>query len=201
MHLVEQLLANGVEGDHAAGPGGLGDHEGAVGLELTDREADHPRGGVRPPIARVVATADLARALEQVSAGDSGCETVPVVSGPPEFEDERGEEQRRVGDPTADHDVGAGLECFHDRTRSEVGVREECVLGKIEVGGVGADVVAHDRGHLEARDSVQTQGVDHRPAGADRVDATGVGDHLGPSGEQWTDGGRDVERKVAGVAE
>ena len=48
-NLVEQLLADRVEGDHAPGAGGLGDHGGAVGLDLGDREPDALRIGVLPP--------------------------------------------------------------------------------------------------------------------------------------------------------
>ena len=107
VHLVEQLLAHGVERDHAAGRRRLRDDGGAVGLDLGDREADAQRVRVLPPRSRVVAAGDLARALEQVADDDAGGEPVPVVPRPAVLVDERGEEQRRVGDATGDDDVGA----------------------------------------------------------------------------------------------
>jgi hypothetical protein len=45
----------------------------------------------------------------------AGGEAVPVVPGPAELVDERRQEQRRVGHPTGDHDVGAGVERLDDR--------------------------------------------------------------------------------------
>ena len=108
VHLVQQLLANRVERDHAAGARRLGDHGGRRRLvDLGDRERDSQRIGVLPPRARVVAARDLAAALEQVADDDTGGEPVPVVPRPAELVHERRDEQRRVGDPARDDDVGA----------------------------------------------------------------------------------------------
>ena len=110
LHLVEELLTHGVERDPTTRPGRLGDDERSVGFELADREADRCGIEAVPPIAGVVAAGDLPGALEEVPAGDAGGEAVPVVGRPSELVDERGEEQRCVGDATADHDVGTALD-------------------------------------------------------------------------------------------
>ena len=151
VHLVEQLLAHGVEGDHAAGLRRLRDDRRAIGLALSDRERDAQRVGVGPPRPRVVAARDLPAALEKVADDDTGGETVPVVPGPLVLVHERREEQRRVGDPTGDDDVRAGIERFDDRPSTEIGVGEQRVAGKPEVGGAGPNVVAHDGRDEQAR--------------------------------------------------
>ena len=90
-----------------------------------DRVRQVPRVRERPPVAGVVAAEALARALEQVADEDAGGEPVPVVPGPAVLVRERREEQRRVGDPAGDHDVGALRERVGDRARAEVRGREQ----------------------------------------------------------------------------
>ena len=51
---------------------------------------------------------------------DPGRKPVPVVPRPTVLVRERREEQRRVGDPAGDHDVGALRERVGDRPRAEV---------------------------------------------------------------------------------
>ena len=106
--------------DAPARPRRLRDHRGAVGVDLRDRVRQIPRVGERPPVAAVVAAETLAGALEQVTDEDARGEPVPVVPRPAVLVRERREEQRRVGDPAGDHDVGALRERVGDRARAEV---------------------------------------------------------------------------------
>ena len=57
--LVEQLSGHGVDADQSAGTGMLGDHRGAIGVDLGQREAGVVRSGIfgknekLPPVAWV----------------------------------------------------------------------------------------------------------------------------------------------------
>ena len=106
----------------------------------------------------------------------AGREAVPVVPRPPVLVHERGEEQRCVGDPSGDHDVGAGVEGLDDRTGAEVGVREQGVCRETELIGARTHVVADDGRHGEPRRPRFLQGRDHCPTRGNRVDASRVGD-------------------------
>ena len=79
-------------------------------------------------------------------------------------------EQGGVGDPTGDHDLGPLIERVHDGAGAEVGVGEERVRRQAECVGVGAHVVAHDRGDPEARRPRLRRSLAHGPAGGQWVD-------------------------------
>ena len=122
--LVEQLGGDGVAVDDAAGAGVLGDHAGAVGGELGQREA-----GVQQPLQRVlveggeVAAGGLRPALEHVPGDDRAGQRVEVVAAPAEVRDARADDERGVGDPAGDDDVGARPQALRDPEGAEVGVR------------------------------------------------------------------------------
>ena len=125
VHLVEELMAERVGAHATAGAGRLRDHRRAVGVDPCDRIRQVPGVRERPPVAGVVAAQALARALEQVADEDARGQPVPVVPGPAVLVGERCEEQRRVGDPAGDHDVGALRERVGDRSGAEVRGREQ----------------------------------------------------------------------------
>ena len=68
---------------------------------------------------------DLAGAFEKVADERPSTEPVPVVQIPAELVDERREEQRGVGHPTGDDDVGPVIQGLQERRYSEVGVRRD----------------------------------------------------------------------------
>jgi hypothetical protein len=115
--------------------------------------------------------------------------------------DERGDEQRGVGDPAGHDDVGATGEGLHDGPRAEVDVGEQGVVGQAQLVGEGPDVVADHRGHGEARHPGGLEGVDDGAPGGHRIDAAGVGDELGPAVDEEGDGRPHVQRQVAREAE
>ena len=79
--LVEQLSGDRVAGDGAAGARVLGDHRGAVGGDLGDREPGlHEVGDGAEP--GEVAAGGLRPAFDDVSGGDRAGEGVVVVRGP-----------------------------------------------------------------------------------------------------------------------
>ena len=71
------------------------------------------------------------------------------------------------------------IERVHDGAGAEVGVGEERVRRQAECVGVGAHVVAHDRGDPEARRPRLRRSLTHGPAGGQWVDTSGVGDEAG----------------------
>ena len=179
VHLVEQLVAQGVGRDAAAGAGRLPDGGAAVGRHIRDRVGEIPRMGECPPVAGVVAAEALARALEQVPDHDARGQAVPVVPRPTVLVRERREEERRVGDAPGDDDVGALRERVGDRARTEVRGREHGRRGErverfagVEVRerfAVGVqriqareEVVADDRRDGDAGDAERARRVDGR---------------------------------------
>ena len=73
-----------------------------------------------------------------------GREPVPVVPRPAVLVHERREEQRRVGDPAGDHDVGALRERVGDRTRAEVRRREQRRRRAVDSNGAPVSRCASD---------------------------------------------------------
>ena len=176
---------------------GLRDHRGAVGVDVGDRVRQVPRVRERPPVAGVVAAQALARALEQVADEDAGREPVPVVPRPAVLVRERREEQRRVGDPAGDHDVGALRERVGDRARAEVRGREQRRRGhrrrtaspvsrcaNASPVGVQRRRAAASRSSpstvaiVMPRDAQRPRGLDRGARRRGRVDAARVGDDL-----------------------
>ena len=156
---------------------GLGDHGRPVGLALADRERDAERVGVGPPRTRVVAARDLAAALEEVADDDAGGEPVPVVPRPAVLVHQRGEEQRRVGNPSGDDDVARRAS-----SASTIGRAPRYAFANSASGGSPSSFA---RGRTSSPTTVATVSpdapaalsvVDHGAAGRDRVDAAGVGD-------------------------
>ena len=81
--LVEQLRRHRPHGHHAAGPGVLGDHRRAVGVQLGQREADALP--VRHLLEEgVVPAAALGAALDDVARHHRAGDGVEVVVGPAE---------------------------------------------------------------------------------------------------------------------
>src|SRR6185369_8352304 len=95
LDLVEELRRDGPDRHEAAGPGGLGHDERAVGVHLREREPD--AGDVRYLVEeRVVAARALRAALEDVAGDDPGREAVPVVARPAELPRRGAEGERGV---------------------------------------------------------------------------------------------------------
>ena len=201
MHLVEQLLAHGVERDHPTGGLGLGDDGAAVGFDLGDREGDARGVRVFPPAPGVVAPGDLAAALEEMADDDAGRQVVPGVPGPAELVHERRQEQRRVGHPTRDHHLSPGGEGLDDRPGPEVGAGEQRIFWKTELAGPASHVVAHDRRHLEAARAERPGCADHGAPRGHGVDAPGVGDQPRAAVEDPGDGLLEVQGQVPRVPE
>ena len=158
--LVEQLRGDGVAVDHPAGARVLGDHAGAVGGELGEREA-----GVQQLLERMlveggeVAAGGLGPALEHVPGHDGPGQRVEVVAAPAEVRDARADDERGVGDPAGDDDVRPRPQALGDPEGAEVGVRGQRGA-QPELGGPRQQVVA-----LDERDGGgQPQPAGERPA-------------------------------------
>ena len=149
-----------------------------------------------------------------------GREAVPVVPGPAVLVHERREEQRRVGDPPGDHDVGALRERVDDRARAEVRRREQRRRRETSSNGVAGvevrerlAVLGVQRGepaeHVVADDGRDRDAGDARVARAVSIAAwaaavglmpPGVGDHLRAAVGDERQRPREVRGEVARVA-
>ena len=83
---------------------------------------------------RVVAAGGLRAALDDVAGGDGAGQRVVVGAGPAEVGGGGPDDERRVGDPAGDDDVGAGVEAVGDAPRPEVGVGGQRRAPKPEFG-------------------------------------------------------------------
>src|SRR5690606_1110238 len=214
--LVAELLGDGGRRGEAAGAGVLGGGGGAMGPGLDDGEADlgHVRDGL--PVGEVAA-GGLRAALEDVAGDGAGGHPVPVVLGPAELVDHRGEGEAGVGRPPGDDDIGAALERLDDGAGAEVGVRahdavahggqRRARLHVLQPDALGQqivepvhEVVAGDDGDLEAGDAALAGVPDDGLGAGRRVDAAGVRDHLEPLLPDVRQQLRDDLDEVAGVA-
>ena len=173
--LVHQLRGDGVDRDGAAGAVVLGDHAGAVGRHLGDREAE--RGAhVDLGEAGEVAAGGLGAALDDVPGHDGAGQRVEVVASPAVVRDRRPDDHRRVGDPAGDHDVGPAVQGLGDAEGAEVRVGGEDVA-ELELLGPLAQVVALDVRHHDV-DALLGRDLAELLRQPGRVEAAGVGDDL-----------------------
>ena len=126
LDLVDELRGDGVDGDRASGAVVLGDDARAVGGDLGDREARGAgrRAGQAEEPAEVAA-GRLRAALDDVTGDDRAGQLVVRRLAPAVVRDRRTDDQRGVGDPAGDDDVGAGAQGGGDAEAAEVGVGGE----------------------------------------------------------------------------
>src|SRR6185437_9666122 len=165
----------------------------AIGRDLGDRESRIAAAGDLGREA-VVAAGRLRAALDDVPGGDRSGQGVPVVVAPVVPPGGGPGDQARVGDPGADHHVGAGLERRGDAPAAEVGVggdHGQVRFGQRQPGVEVGKLVARPLEVAEGRDQVVAgdpgdAGVQAQPGGelgdlcgqAPGVEAAGVGDDL-----------------------
>ena len=172
----------------------------------------------RPPVAGVVATEALPRALEEVADEDPRGESVPVVPRPAVRVREWPEEQRRVRDASGDHDVGTLRERVGDRTRAEICGREQRGSRAARRtraacrGGRTAHRPRGGRARRGRRSSPRTVAIVMPVMPSDRavsiaaraaaggVDAAGVGDDLRAPLGDVRQRAREIGREIARVA-
>ena len=175
--LVEELGSHGVLGDDATARRVLGHDGGAVRPEFSDGHAGETEVGILGE-EREVAAGGLGPALDDVARDDRAGQLVQVGGRPAELPRRWANEQRRVGHPRADDDVGAELEGPHDRPGAQIGVgRQDALLRELQglacvnvhqvqsaiaQDGLG-QVVAHDGGDGQFDGSL----------GAERADGVG----------------------------
>jgi len=95
----------------------------SVGADLGEGEADIRESvDVLVSGVREVSAGYLRRALQQVPDRGGWPEMAPVVRGPSEVTTQGCDEERRVGDPAGDDDIGPGLQRGQNLVRTEVGV-------------------------------------------------------------------------------
>ncbi len=122
--LVEELCRDGAEVDDASGAVVLGDHGAAVGTQFGEREAGAAQPGARVLGEEgVVAAGGLRAALQYVPGDDRAREGVVRVRRPAEVRGGGPGDERGVGDPPGDDDVGARAQTGGDAVAAEVGVR------------------------------------------------------------------------------
>lgn len=199
LDLVDELGGDGIGGDGAAVPGVLGDHRGAVLGQFGDRE---PGRGHARDVGETgeVAAGGVRPALDDVPGDHSRGQPVPVAGSPAVPPGGRPGGQRRVGDPPADDDVGAGTEGRRYPPPAEVGVcgdrparpvrqrsagvgAAQLVPRRPQLRQPGQQVVAVDVRHPQPRARVRRRGADFagQPGG---VEPARVDDQLAPAGGQ-----------------
>ena len=132
-----------------------------------------------------VAAGQLSRALEQVADHRAAGEQRRFVERPSEGMDHRCQEQRRVGDPAGDDDVGTGGDRRQDGIDAQIGIggdrRPEFAhwLPGLERRRVRVEPVEHvvtgDHRHLQRQPEFGCD-LDHLAAGANRVGCAQVAD-------------------------
>ena len=168
--------------------------------ELGVREAQVVRVG-HDAVGRVleVAAGAVHTALQHVPDERRLSDPVPVVQRPPQRVADRPDEQRRVREPAAEHDLRVALQARHDRCGADVGVgRDEPVgervggraqLGQVKVGrrrttrstsSPWITPIAHARRRRARRSAVVELG--RRPAS--RVGGPEVADDPAAAGEE-----------------
>jgi len=127
--------------------------------DLRDRKGQVPGlGHVLETGVGEIPAGQLRAAFEQMADAAAGTQPRPVVGGPAEFEHQRREKQRRVGDATGDHNPGAGLQGGDDRLGAEIG------FGRHQRGRqIGQRPAVFERMRGEARDArIQLAAADRR---------------------------------------
>ena len=120
---------------------------------------------------REVAAGRLNPAFDDVARGHGTGETVVIVAGPAEVRGGRPDDDRCVGHPAGDDDVGAAFEAVDDAPRAEVGVGRQR-SPETQLAGPRRQVVALDMGDL---------GVEAEPFG-ERADSGGQARRVQPAG-------------------
>ena len=118
---IEQLCCDRAHGNQAAGIRMFGDGEAAVRLDFGDRITHVPEAGHFLK-ERVVATAGLQPAFDDVSGRQRTGQRVVVVALPAVAPGCGTDHHRRIGHPRTDHDIGAAIERFLDTPGAKVGV-------------------------------------------------------------------------------
>ena len=204
MDLVVDLRLHRHRVDGAAGAGQLGDRHRAV-LDVGDREAEVVRvGHDAERRVLVVAAGRVHAALEQVADQRRVAHPVPVVELPAELVADRADEQRRVRQPAAEHDLRVLAQAVDDAVGAEVGVGRDhpvpqradrgAELGELRVerGDQLPDVVAVDDADPDAGQADLLQRAGEVVARRVAVGGAEVADHLAARGE--------VARAAAGPA-
>ncbi len=118
--------------------------DAAVVVDLGQREAGIRQIGYLGE-EREVAARRLRPAFDDVARGHRTCELVVIVASPAEVGGGRADDDRCVGDPAGDDDVGAALEAVDDAPRAEIGVGgQRCP--ETELACARREVVAFDMG-------------------------------------------------------
>ena len=139
-----------------------------------------------------VAAGHLPCAFEQVAGKRCEPDARPIVAGPPERRENRCHEQRRIGHPPGDDDVGASMERFDDGIGSEIRIRRHDRTGIewfVRLDGAiwpvrhhRRDVVAGHDGDGHIRQTGSSGHVTHAAGGGMRIRGSHVGDqrHAAP---------------------
>ena len=196
---VTRSSPSGDEGHGLADLGGVGDGAQRGVLEVGARSVD--------------------AALEHVAGGGGDAEALPVVERPSELVDDRADEERRVGEATAQHEGRSPVECFDDRLGADVGVSGDDLglqladgrteLGQREVAfeRLLEHVVAPDHADPHALEVLGPQRVDDVAKTSVRIgraevpdDAAAVGEHRARHGDDGGDAPVLARRRVHGTA-
>ena len=106
--LVQQLRRDGVDADQRRRcPACLVITDAAVGVDLGQREAGHSVRSGDLGEEREVAAGRLRAAFDDVARGHRTGQLVVIVASPAEVGGGRADDDRCVGDPAGDDDVGA----------------------------------------------------------------------------------------------
>ena len=122
--------------DPTAGAGNLGDDDGPVLADLADGKAQAGKVG-HVLVARIgkVSARDLPGTFEQMPDERGLAEPVPVIQPPAKLMNERSDEERGIGSPAGDDDVGAVGERLRDGLCSDVGIGRYDPVAELGSGG------------------------------------------------------------------
>ena len=190
MHLVEDLLGDGVAVDAPAAARRLGDGDGAILAHLRDRKADavDVRHVLQSRLGEIAA-GRLSAAFEQMPGKHARRHCVLVVSLPAKRRHDRAERERRVRDATGHDHVGAGRVGCGDCVRPEIRIGADDVgaelrdrlarFGEHRIGGAHqlGDIVAGHRGDLEFDAALSREPRNHARA-FDRRGAARIGNEF-----------------------
>ncbi|BDB44775.1 hypothetical protein IWGMT90018_52210 [Mycobacterium kiyosense] len=171
--LVEQLGGYGVDADQTTGARVLGDHRGAVGRHLGQRETGVGQVGDLGEEGEVAA-GGLGAALDDVSGDHRAGQCVVIVTAPTEVRGGGPDDHRGVGDPPGDHHVGPGPQTVRDAPAAQVGIRRQRRT-QTEFGGARLQVVTLDVGH-PGRDAQALRQGAYRVGQPGGIQPAGVGD-------------------------
>ena len=118
----------------------LHDVEAPVGAGFDNGIADVGQVGDPVPVVETVPAAALRSAFDDMPGDRARGDLIPRVGCPAERMHQRPQRQPGIGHASRDHDLGAALQRFDDRSRAEIGVGGEDFIADVMQGAARVEV-------------------------------------------------------------